>query len=116
MTRISGGLLTVVALLLLTNATQAQAQTRAVYASGYSTVTYGPSDYFPPKPAGGSITYTRGWSVSNSWNASVGVTAQWLSGQVGFQVDKSNQGSFSETFNMAPGKGLTVTPTYGWEV
>lgn len=97
-------------------AAEAPAQTKARLTSGYSTTTYGRSDYFPPKPAGGSITYNKGWSKSNTWEASAGVSAFFLSGQVGFNVDYLHSGSFSETFNMDPRKGLTITQTFGWYV
>lgn len=99
-----------------TSASQAHAQTRAVFISGYSTTTTNPGQYYPSSPYGGSVTYSKAYTVSNSFSGNAGISVKALSATLGFQVDKSTSVTLSQTFNMKPNRPLTVTPTYGWEV
>ena len=97
-------------------AASADAQTKAVYVTGYSTTTTDPSKFYPASPYGGSVTYSKTDTVQNTFSGTAGLSIRALSATLGFQVDKSTAVSFSQTFNMSPNRSLTVTPTYGWEV
>jgi len=75
-----------------------------------SVVVWGTPRTYPPMTYGGTITYSSSMTVSTSYTATVGVSAQFVSAQLGFDVSKSWQQGISFTFNLRPNRYLTITP------